>query len=127
MRTYDGVYKDKFPTYDASNLRFTSSTASAPITINLDHDFKGVVYAPYSKIIVYGSGSIDGFILAAEIEDHGTSGTRKSHTASSSIPNWYAEYDGSTAWFKYTVYRVTANYEVIYDSFHNYTWAGMGD
>ena len=125
-------YKNRFGSYDPNNLVLTSSTVSAPITINLDHDFKGVIYAPYSKVIVYGSGKIDGFILAAEIEDHGTSSNRKSHTTFSSIPNWYAEYDykydsSKQNWFKYTVYRVDANYSVIYDVFHNYTWTELGD
>ena len=125
-------YKNRFGSYDPNNLVLTSSKVSAPITINLDHDFKGVIYAPYSKVIVYGSGKIDGFILAAEIEDHGTSSNRKSHTTFSSIPNWYAEYDykydsSKQNWFKYTVYRVEANYSVIYDVFHNYTWTELGD
>ena len=111
----------------ASNLAYTSETTSAPVTINLDHDFRGVVYAPYSKVIVYGPGAIDGFIMAAEIEDHGTSSTRKTHKTVSSIPNWGASYDnGATNWFKYEVFRVSAEYNVIYDSFTNYTWTDLG-
>ena len=110
-----------------SNLKDTSSTVSAPITVNLKHDLRGVIYAPYSKVIVYGPGAIDGFIMAAEIEDYGTSGTRKTHKTFSSIPNWKASYDnGATNWFKYEVFRVSAEYNVIYDSFHNYTWTDLG-
>ena len=115
----------------ASNLEVTSSTVSAPITVNLDHDFRGVIYAPFSKVIVYGSGTIDGFIMAAEIEDHGSSGTRKQHVTYSNLPTWYAEYDytydaDKNNWFSYTVKRISANYNVIYDSFHNYTWTDLG-
>ena len=114
-----------------SNLKDTSSTVSAPITVNLDHDLRGVIYAPYSKVIVYGPGAIDGFIMAAEIEDHGTSSTRKQHETYASLPTWYAEYDftydsNKYNWFKYTVKRISANYQVIYDSFHNYTWTELG-
>ena len=111
----------------ASNLAYTSETTSAPITVNLNHDFRGVIYCPYSKVYVYGSGAIDGFILAAEIEDHGTSSTRKTHTTTASIPNWGASYDGSSSWFKYEVFNVPNDYNVIYDSFKNYTWTNLVD
>ena len=110
----------------SENLVLTSSTVSAPITVNLYHDFRGVIYAPYSKVIVHGGGAIDGFIMAAEIVDYGTSETRKTHVTTSSIPNWGASYDGGDNWFKYNVFRVTANYNVIYDSFANYTWTDLG-
>ena len=113
--------------YDSKNLVLTSSTVSAPITINLDHDFRGVIYCPYSKVYVYGSGAIDGFILAPEIEDHGTSSTRKTHTTVASIPNWGASYDGGTNWFKYEVESKSNKYNVIYDTFANYTWTNLTD
>lgn len=116
-----------FGHYDSNNLVLTSSTISAPITVNLNYDFRGVIYCPYSKVYVYGPGAIDGFILAAEIEDHGTSSTRKTHTTTASIPNWGASYDGGTNWFKYNVFNVSADYNVIYDSFANYTWTNLTD
>ena len=127
------TYRDGYTqfTYEfpdgSENLVFTSSTVSAPITVNLYHDFRGVIYAPYSKVIVHGGGAIDGFILAAEIVDYGTSETRKTHVTTSSIPNWGASYDNdATNWFKYEVFKVTADYNVIYDSFANYTWTDLG-
>ena len=126
--TYSSGY-EQFSYYfedGASNLVYTSETTSAPITVNLDHNFRGVVYAPYSKVIIYGPGAIDGFIMAAEIEDYGTSGTRRTHKTVSSIPNWGASYDGGDTWFKYDVFKVTAEYNVIYDDFTNYTWTDLG-
>ncbi len=124
---YTQTWDYGFGHYDSNNLVLTSSTVSAPITVNLDHDFRGVIYCPYSKVIIHGSGKIDGFILAAEIEDYGTSGTRKTHKTVSSIPNWGASYDnGATNWFKYDVYNVSAEYNVVYDDFTNYTWTDLG-
>ena len=65
--------------------------------------------------------------MAAEIEDYGTSSTRKTHKTVSSIPNWGASYDnGATNWFKYEVFNVSAEYNVIYDTFANYTWTDLG-
>ena len=126
--TYRSGYEKFTYQFDdgSSNLAYTSETTSAPITVNLDHNFRGVVYAPYSKVIIYGPGAIDGFIMAAEIEDYGTSGTRRTHKTVSSIPNWGASYDGGDNWFKYDVFRQEAEYNVIYDDFTNYTWTDLG-
>ena len=120
--------------YNHDYLLHTSDTVSAPITINLTHDFKGVIYAPFSKIILQGSGKIDGFVMAAEVVDKGGRSSRTSRTVHATLPTWYATPVASSShnasdhgWFKYTVENVTGDYTVVYDDFCNYTFTDLDD
>ena len=118
-----------------SGWKNTATTSSAPFTVNLNgHDFKGVIYAPYSTITIEGSGKINGFIMAAKIIDNGTNkSTRKSiESQEISLPTWGASYrNGDTTdgyrWgnrFDYEVKYIKGTYAVIYDEFHNFTNTG---
>ena len=130
---YDGPDPNRTTT-DAPNVdtssgayggsQSTATTQSAPYTINLnDADFNGVIYAPYSKVTITGTGKITGFIMAAEIDDQTTnSGSRKSFTSSEiELPTWGATPRNNNTRFDYTVKNVTNTYTVVYDDFHNYT------
>ena len=103
----------------------TATTQSAPYTINLNNaDFNGVIYAPYSKVTITGTGKITGFIMAAEIDDQTTNSssrtTLKSHSVE--LPTWGATpRDSSNNRFDYTVKNISNTYTVVYDDFHNYT------
>ena len=103
----------------------TATTQSAPYTVNLnDADFNGVIYAPYSKVTITGTGKINGFIMAAEIDDQTTNSSSRTTLTSHSIelPTWGATpRNSNNNRFDYTVKNVENTYTVVYDDFHNYT------
>ena len=103
----------------------TATTQSAPYTVNLNGaDFNGVIYAPYSKVTITGTGKITGFIMAAEIDDQTTNSSSRTTLTSHSVelPTWGATArDSSNNRFDYSVQNVTNTYTIVYDEFHNYT------
>ncbi len=104
-----------------STERLTSATLSAPYTINLDADFNGVIYAPFSEVTITGSGKINGFVMAARIIDKGTSSTRTKLTSGEvSLPIWGATHTGGNT-FSYTVKYIKDTYSIVYDSLTYYT------
>lgn len=101
--------------------RLSSAAVSAPYTINLDADFNGVIYAPFSEVTITGKGKINGFVMAARINDFGTSSTRTKLTSNEvSLPIWGATHTGGNS-FSYTVKYVKNNYSIAYDSLTYYT------
>ena len=115
-------YADNGVKNNLSKYTLTSMTVSAPITINLNYDFNGVIYAPFSQITIEGPGKINGFVMAARIIDNGTSTTRGEPLQSSevSLPIWEAEHKGGNN-FAYTVSYVKAKYNITYDALTYYT------
>ena len=103
-----------------STERLTTATYSAPYTINLDADFNGVIYAPFSTITINGTGKINGFVLAKEIkfENRGTRTWSRSNKVK--LPIWGATYDGNNK-FSYTVTYIEDTYEIAYDTLKYYT------
>lgn len=104
-----------------STERLTTATYSAPYTINLNADFNGVIYAPFSQVTINGTGKINGFVLAARIIDNGATSTRTTLTSSKvKLPIWGATYnsDGS---FSYTVTYIEDTYMIVYDTLKYYT------
>ena len=115
-------------THSANNSYYqkTSTTISAPVTLNLEGgDFNGVLYAPNSTVIINGSGSINGFIMAAKVIDNTGRYGRTNTTAQSTIPTWGASYqsghESTKGKFDYNVTTGTNNYTVVYDNFSNFT------
>lgn len=106
-----------------STERLTTAKVSAPYTIHLDADFNGVIYAPFSEVTITGKGKINGFVMAARINDNGTSSTRTKLTSNEvSLPIWGATYrKGSDSEFDYTVSYVKGKYSIVYDSLTYYT------
>ncbi len=101
--------------------RLTSAKLSGPYTVNLNADFNGVIYAPFSEITITGNGKINGFIMAARIIDLGASATRTKLTSSEvSLPVWGAKHEGGNK-FSYTVTYIRGNYSIVYDSLTYYT------
>ena len=104
-----------------STERLTTATVSAPYTVNLNADFNGVIYAPFSEITITGNGKINGFIMAARIIDKGTSSTRTKLTSNEiSLPRWEAKHNSGNQ-FSYVVKYVTGKYSIVYDSLTYYT------
>ncbi len=103
----------------ATGLTATSTVTSAPYTLNLKEDFNGVIYAPFSKVTISGSGKVIGFILAKEIVDSTSKpSTRKAVTVDNvTIPTWGMIGDTS----HYLIQNITGSYSVVYDEFYNYT------
>ena len=105
--------------------RLTSATVSAPYTVNLNADFNGVIYAPFSEITINGNGKINGFIMAGRIIDNGTSTTRTRLISSEvSLPTFdttFKGYVGSKAQFSYEIKYITGRYSIVYDSLTYYT------
>ena len=103
-----------------STERLTTAAYSAPYTINLDADFNGVIYAPFSTITINGTGKINGFVLAKEIkfENRGTRTWSRSNKVK--LPIWGATYDGNNK-FSYTVTYIEDTYEIAYDTLKYYT------
>lgn len=117
----------------------TSTTTPAPFMVNLDADFNGVIYAPYSTVYITGTGKVKGFIMAASIIDNGSGSGERTRLTSHpiSLPTWGATYkhnnglgyaklvEGKTYYydseFNYTTKYITGTYEVVYDEFHNFT------
>ena len=116
INSSDGSYNSKGDTA-------TATTQSAPYTLHLEADFNGVIYAPYSKVTITGTGKINGFIMAAEIDDQSTNaGSRKSlESQEVELPTWGATPRSGNQRFDYEVTTVTNKYKVVYDDFHNYT------
>lgn len=104
-----------------STERLTSATYSAPYTINLNADFNGVIYAPFSQVTINGTGKINGFVLAARIIDNGATSTRTTLTSSKvKLPIWSAKHMGGDT-FSYTVTYIEDNYSIVYDTLKYYT------
>ncbi|MBR6343653.1 MAG: hypothetical protein IKR65_07090 [Selenomonadaceae bacterium] len=104
-----------------STERLTTATYSAPYTINLDADFNGVIYAPFSQVTINGTGKINGFVLAARIIDNGATSTRTKLTSSKvKLPIWGAKHDGNNK-FSYTVTYIEDTYMIVYDTLKYYT------
>ncbi|MBQ7480156.1 MAG: Tad domain-containing protein [Selenomonadaceae bacterium] len=104
-----------------STERLNSAKLSAPYTVNLNADFNGVIYAPFSEITIKGNGKINGFIMAARIIDLGAGATRTKLTSSEvSLPVWGAKHTGGDT-FSYTVTYIKGNYSIVYDSLTYYT------
>ena len=119
----------------------TAITSTAMFRIYLNKDFKGVLYAPRSHVHIYGTGKIDGLILARKITLHGNqSSTRKVTTTESTvdIPVWILDRetnaDGSDKGYhdnnflygavkngKYRKETLTSKFMIAYDDFCNYT------
>ena len=96
----------------------TSTVTSAPYTVNLHEDFNGVIYAPFSKVTITGSGKIIGFIMAKEIVDSTNKpASRKLLTVDDVVlPTW-----GLLDGHNYLVQNVKGSYSVAYDEFYNFT------
>ena len=113
----------EYKAYEPAGLTATSTKTPAPFVLDLNgHNFKGVIYAPYSKLTIKGSGKIIGFVLAAEIDDQSNSG-RKISKSTSTIPTWTAKVtNSSNTAFDYILEDITQEYQVTYDTFHNFTF-----
>ena len=120
------------PVEDHSNLKLTSVTESPPVTINLDHDFRGVIYVPFSKAIIKGSGKIEGFILAHEIEFVGSSGsgrtqeTLKDFVLPVLMPDGMVEGTGNHVVKSYKISTEVDNYYVVYNKFNKFNTFSTG-
>ena len=95
--------------------------------INLNHDFNGVIYAPFSQVTINGNGKIKGFIMAREIIDHGNTEKRKRFNYDSSTLATYAAdienlSEGQNSNYTYRVKYVPGRQcVVVYDEFYNHT------
>ena len=113
--------------YDRSKLKLTSVTESPPVTINLDHDFRGVVYVPFSKVIIRGEGKIEGFILAHKIEFVGSSGsgrtqeTLKDFVLPVLMPGGMVDGTGNHVATSYKISTEVDNYYVVYNTFSTFS------
>ena len=92
----------------------------------LEQDFRGVIYAPFSKVIVKGSGKIEGFILAHELAfvgnaDSGrTQETLKDYALPVLMP---VRVEGSEnrVWNYQTISDPPRDYKIVYNTFKTYT------
>ena len=111
---------------DKKYLRLTSVTESPPVTINLESDFKGIIYVPFSKAIIKGTGKIEGFILAHELEFVGNSDsgrtqeTLKNFVLPVLMPEKVAK-TGNHVWNYRTISERPTDYEIVYNTFKTYT------
>ena len=111
-----------------SNLKLTSVTESPPVTINLDHDFRGVIYVPFSKAIIKGSGKVEGFILAHKIEfdneDNRRSRTQEilnSYALPLLMPGGMVDGTGNHVSTSYKISTEVDNYYVVYNTFSTFS------
>lgn len=110
---------------DKKYLRLTSVTESPPVTINLEHDFRGIIYVPFSKAIIKGTGKIEGFILAHELEFVGNSDsgrtqeTLKNFVLPVLMPEKVAK-TGNHVWNYTTISEQPMDYQIVYNKFTNY-------
>lgn len=111
----------------SSDMKLTSVTESPPVTINLDHDFRGVIYVPFSKAIIKGSGKIEGFILAHEIEFVGSSGSGRTQEILNSyalpllMPGGMVDGTGNHVATSYKISTEVDNYYVVYNTFSTFS------
>ena len=118
----------------------TAITSTAPFIINLNKNFKGVIYAPRSHVHIYGTAKIDGFILARKITAHDKPPSRTVTETEQEvdIPVWVLDRetysDGVDKGFhnneflwaavtsgKYRQETLTSKFMIAYDDFYNYT------
>lgn len=118
----------------------TAVTSTAPFIINLNKEFKGVLYAPRSHVHIYGTAKINGFILARKITIHDQiPGRTLTETEQEvDIPVWVLDRetysDGVDKGFhnnqflwaavtagKYRRETLTSKFMIAYDDFYNYT------
>ncbi|MCR5757737.1 MAG: Tad domain-containing protein [Selenomonas sp.] len=106
-----------------ANMVMTSMHSSAPFIVNLNSDFRGIIYAPNSVVTLNGTGKIDGYILARRI-DYGTgaSAGRTKVKKEFLLTGMSAEaVDDVNKKNNYTIYEDTATLEVVYNTFRNYS------
>ncbi len=139
---YDAPILEEYDPATGKTTKITTAiTSTAPFLINLNKNFKGVLYAPRSHVHIYGTGKIDGLILARKITLHGNqSSTRKVTTTESTvdIPVWILDRetnaDGSDKGYhddnflhnavpngNYRRETLTSEFAIAYDDFCNYT------
>ena len=111
-----------------SRLKLTSVTESPPVTINLDHDFRGIVYVPFSKVIIRGEGKIEGFILAHEIEFDKEDDRRgriqetlNSFALPMLMPGGMVDGTGNHVTTSYEISSKVDNYCVVYNTFSTFS------
>ncbi len=109
--------------YHSSGYTLTSTITPPPYTINLKTDFNGVIYAPFSRVTITGSGKVIGFILAKEIIDSPDKpASRKAITATNvTLPTWGIPVSQKGYLYGYQVKNITGSFSVVYDDFYNYT------
>ncbi len=110
-----------------ASLVQSSTSTPGPITVYIPHGrvFKGVIWAPRSKVTIIGGGKIIGFIAARRIDDSQYSGPHKFETAQQiSLPSLAAYRPASTTkhdYFDYVKSYITDNYNMVYTQFVDYT------
>lgn len=110
-----------------STLVQSSTSTPGPITVYIPHGrvFKGVIWAPRSKVTIIGGGKIIGFIAARRIDDSQYSGPHKFERAQQiSLPSLAAYRPASTTkhdYFDYVKSYITDEYHMVYTQFVDYT------
>ncbi len=110
-----------------STLVQSSTSTPGPITVLIPHGrvFKGVIWAPRSKVTIIGGGKIIGFIAARRIDDSQYTGPHKFEKAQQiSLPSLAAFRPASTTkhdYFDYVKSYITDEYHMVYTQFVDYT------
>ena len=72
---------------DPQGAYYSATVSSPPIYLEMEYDFKGILYAPFSRVYINGPGQINGCIVAGDIVDNGWSSERTIYnTGNMNIP-----------------------------------------
>jgi hypothetical protein len=108
---------------NGSLYRLTSIVTSPPIVINFDEDsvFYGVIYAPFSRVIINGKGTIKGAIISRGIIGANTHKERKMTLTVPILSTVKQNDKNDTAghWMDYIKRDYTAEFNVYYDEDFN--------
>ncbi len=111
----------------SSETLLTSVRTSPPITLNLDSDavFNGILYAPFSVVVITGSGKINGLIMAQDVRGNvNISGRTRITNQEVTFP--VLERLGRKNNTNYRLYDKTIYLTYVYDTFIDHTAYGSG-
>lgn len=98
-------------------MELSSQPTPGPIVVDIPSYcvFKGIIWAPRSRVKITGGGRIVGFIAARDIDDSGYFGPHTKKSQEFSMPTLAAYHVGPEHdRFNYTRYYVTDIYDVVY-------------
>ena len=99
-------------------LSLSALHTSPPVYLNTNADFKGILYAPFSRVYINGPGKIDGCVVAGDIVDNSNI-NRTIYNMNIDIPQLASSFQGSNAVrYNYTTSIRNVNIKIVTDEFN---------
>ena len=91
---------------------------SPPIYLNTNADFKGILYAPFSRVYINGPGKINGCVVAGDIVDNSNI-NRTIYNTDITVPRLASEFQNDAqSRYNYITSITNANIKIVTDEFN---------